>query len=169
MAQVILAVDVKSANIKSSSTPELVLIAGTNFPVSGYAMDAAAREDLYFQLIVPFFGASNTTLEVDVYWYSRTGQTTGAAVFGAAVACITPADAQSVETKAFATATSATATTVNGTARGLTKTTITVANLDSLTSLDWVELDVFRDGAAGGDTLTGDAVITNIYLNYVDV
>ena len=171
MGTVYMPIAVESARVKSTNTPELVNIAGTNFPIGGYAMDAAAREDLYFQTVLPLFGASNTTLVCNIYWYSRTGQTTGNAVFGAAVAAVTAGDAVSMEAKAFATATSASATTVNGTAKGLTKTTVTIANLDSLaTAAPWdeLELDVFRDGASGSDTLTGDAIITAIYLEYSD-
>lgn len=164
MATVTLPIAVESARLKTTNVPELVNIAGTNFPVGGYAMDASAVEHLYFQFIIPLFGASNTTITCVVDWYSRTGQTSGNAIFGAAVGCITPGDAVSVEAKALATATTAGATTVNATAKGLTTTTVTIANIDSCAALDQVELDVFVNGG----TMTGDRIITSIYLQYSD-
>jgi hypothetical protein len=165
MATVILVIDPKSANLKPTNTPELVLIAGTNFPVSGMAMDASATEHLYFQSALPLFGASNTTIACGILWYSRTGQTTGTVGWGAAVACITPTtDTGSVEAKAFATATTPTAATGNGSAKALNLTTVTIANIDSATALDQIELDVFSNAG----TMTGDRIITAIYLSYSD-
>lgn len=169
MATVTYPITVEDARLYTTNTPELVNIQGTNAPVGGYAMDAAAKEHLVYQFAIPLFGASNTTITCVVDWYSRTGQTSNAAVFGAAVGCITPGDAVSVEAKNFAASTSAAATTVNATAKGLTTTTVVIANIDSCTSNDLVLLDVFRDGAAGGDTLTGDAIICGLYLQYSDV
>lgn len=165
MSTVVLPFDVKSANLKTSNIPELVSIQGTNFPVSGYAMDASATEHLLFQSVLPLFGASNTTITCGIVWYSRTGQTTGTVGWGAAVACITPTtDSGSVETKAFATATSPTAAVGNGSAKALNLTTITIANIDSATALDQIELDVFSNAG----TMTGDRIITSIYLSYSD-
>lgn len=167
MATVYFPIDVASARYKGSSIPELVNIAGTNFPLGGQAMDAAAREDLFFQTPIPLFGPSNTTLAVIIRWYSRTGQTSGNAIFGAAIAAVSPGDAVSMEAKAFAASTTAGATTVNATAKGPTETTVTIANLDSLaTAAPWdaVELDVFVNGG----TMTGDRIITHLYLSYSD-
>lgn len=171
MATVYFSIDVASARLKGSSIPELVNIAGTNAPLGGYALDAAVREDLFFQTPIPLFGVSNTQLIVRLYWYSRTGQTSGNAVFGARVAAMSGGDAVSMEAKSFAASTSAAAVAVNGTAKGPTFSSVSIANLDSLATAapwDFVELNVFRDGADGTDTLTGDAIITAIYLEYSD-
>lgn len=168
MATVYLPIDPKSAILSTSAIPELVLISGSNGPVMGYAFDASAREDIYIATPLPLYGASNPNVVLSLQWYSRSGSTSGAVVWGFRQAAITPGDAQSMETKNWATA-QTTTTTVNGTARGLTQTDITnSANKDGLAALDMLWLDIYRDAAAGGDTMTGDAILVGMYLSYSD-
>lgn len=165
MATTNIGLDPKSAILSSSAIPELVNIIGTNGPVMGYAFDAAAREDIYFSVPLLLYGSGNITATYE--WYSRSGSTTGAVVWGGRIACITPGDAQSMETKAWAT-TQTTTTTVNATAKGLTSTAVTISNLDSATAGDTMWLNIYRDAAAGGDTMAGDAILLTIYLQYSD-
>jgi hypothetical protein len=165
MATVYMALDPKSAIVSTSSIPELVLIVGTNGPVMGYAFDAASREDIYFALPLILYGSGNIT--ATAHWYSRSGSTTGAVVWGSRIACVTPGDAQSMESKNWATTQTQT-TTVNGTAKGLTSSAVTISNLDSATALDTLWLNVYRDAAAGADTMSGDAILTALYLSYSD-
>lgn len=165
MATVYLPLDPKSAILSTSSIPELVLIVGTNGPVMGYAFDASAREDIYFSLPLPLYGSGNVT--VTLHWYSRSGSTSGAVVWGSRLAAVTPGDAQSMESKNWATAATQT-TTVNSTAKGLTSSAVAISSLDSLTALDTVWFDIYRDAAAGGDTMSGDAILLGIYLSYSD-
>lgn len=163
MATVYVTLDPKSAIVSSSAIPELVLIVA---PVMGYAFDASSREDIYFSLPLLLYGSGSIT--ATVHWYSRSGSTTGAVVWGFRIACITPGDAQSMESKAWATA-QTTTTTVNGTAKGLTSTAIVdSSNLDSATALDTIWVNIYRDAAAGGDTMSGDAIPTGLYLSYSD-
>lgn len=167
MATVVKAFRVASADIVTTNPPELVLIAGTNFPVSGYALGDTNRENLYFQGIIDQFGASNTDVKANFVWYSRTGAVTNAASWGCALARYVAGT--SVEALAFATAGAATST-VSATAKGATYLTAVSCTLPSgLTANDEIEVNVFRDGAAGGDTLVGDAVLTGFYLSYLDV
>lgn len=157
--------DPKSAIVGTSAIPELVLISGTNSPVMGYAFDASSREDLYFSVPLLVYGSGNIT--ATLHWYSRSGSTSNAVVWGARIACITPGDAQSMESKNWATTQTQT-TTVNSTAKGLTSTAVTISNLDSAAANDTVWLNIYRDAAAGGDTMSGDAILTTLYLSYSD-
>jgi hypothetical protein len=166
MATVYVGLDPKSAILSSSAVPELVLIVGTNGPVMGYAFDATTREDIYFSIPLLLYGSGNITLTAKCY--SRAGSTTGAFVLGARIACITAGDAQSMETKNWATAQQSSSTTINSTAKGPTGCTVTISNLDSATVNDEMWLNVYRLPADAGDTMSGDLIITNLYLSYSD-
>jgi hypothetical protein len=166
MATVYLGIDPKAAIVGTTAIPELVLISGTNSPVMGYAFDAAAREDLYFSVPLLVYGSGSIT--ATLHWYSRSGSTTGATIWGFRIAAITPGDAVSMEAKNWAT-TQTTTTTVNGTAKGLTSTAVVdSSNLDSAAALDTLWVNIYRDAAAGGDTMSGDAILTGLYLSYSD-
>lgn len=168
MATVYVGLDPKSAIVGASAIPELVLISGTNAPVMGYAFDAATREDLYFSLPLLLYGASAPSITVTLHWYSRSGSTSGATIWGFRIAAITPGDTTSMEAKNWATA-QTTTTTVNANAKGLTSTAVAdTANLDSAAALDTLWCNIYRDAAAGGDTMSGDAIFTGGYLSYSD-
>ena len=147
--------------------PELVRLEGTNFPEFGYAFADATNDEIVFteRLMIPNYGSGNVSVLID--FRSRTGQTTGAVVWGAALSVLTPGDAQSVATDAFATENTQT-TTINGTASGLTRSTVTVSNLDSLAANDSLVLRIARRQSNGADTMTGDAIIEGITLQYSD-
>lgn len=168
MATVSLALSPRNAIVGTSAIPELVLISGTNAPVMGYAFDRTVREDIYIDdLTAITYGASAGNLTLVIKWYSRSGSTSGNVVWGARIAAITPGDATSMETKAWATA-QTTTTAVNATAKGPTSTSITISNLDSLTANDELWLNIYRDATNGSNTMTGDAIITSAYLTYSD-
>lgn len=161
-----MALDPKSAMVSSTAIPELVLIVGTNAPVMGYAFDASSREDIYFSVPLILYGSGSIT--ATAHWYSRSGSTSGAVVWGFRVACTTPGDATSMETKNWATA-QTTTTTVNANAKGLTSTAIVdSSNLDSAAALDTMWVNIYRDAANASDTMTGDAILTTLYLSYSD-
>jgi hypothetical protein len=153
----------RGANLFSTGQPALYLENGTTIPYSGYGFDASTSEQMFLDFKVPFYLSGNLT--VTLRWYSQTGQTTGAVVWGAQIAALTAGDAQSVLTDALATA-QTTTTTVVGTARAPTETIITVTNLDSLAADDTVQMRIYRDAAVGGDTMTGDAIIFDIEVEY---
>ena len=165
MATVPIILDPLVARVGTTGIPELVNIAGTDEPVWGYAFDAASREDLYFVFPAVLYGSGNVT--VTVQWYSRSGSTTGDVVWGARLKAISDGDAVSVESKTFSTA-ATTTTTVNGTAKGPKFTTITITSLDSLTANDKLSINIYRDAAAGGDTMAGDAVYLTGTASYSD-
>jgi hypothetical protein len=142
-----------------------VQILGTNFPVFGYAFDAASTETIQYRVPIENYGSGNLTLKL--HWYSRSGSTSGAVVWSTDIEAITDGDAQSMETDAFATAQTVT-TTVNATAKGPTGSSITISNLDSLATGDTIELRIQRLGANAGDTMAGDAILFAIELQYSD-
>lgn len=165
MATIPVLIDPRSAYVGTSAIPELVLISGSNAPLTGYAFDASSREDLYFDLTALSYGSGNLTLVLK--WYSRSGSTTGNVVLGARIAAITAGDTTSMEAKNWATA-QTTTTAVNSNAKGPTSTSITISNLDSLVANDEVLLNIYRDAANGSDTMSGDAIFTSGYLTYSD-
>lgn len=165
MATVPIILDPLVARVGTTAIPELVAIAGTDEPQWGYAFDAASREDIYFTFPAVLYGSGNVT--VTVQWYSRAGSTTGDVVWGARLKAITPGDAASVEARTFATAATATSA-VNGTAKGLQSATITITSLDSLAVNDKLSINLYRDAAAGGDTMAGDAVYVTGWASYSD-
>lgn len=150
--------------VGATAIPELALILGSNAPILAYCFDAAAREDIYDMFRLPLYGSGDLTLKLG--WYSRAGEVTGDVVLGARVAAVTPGDATSMEAKNWAAA-ATTTTTVNATAKGLTNTDIAISNLDGLAADDELWLNIYRDAAAGGDTLVGDVVLNDAMLSYV--
>jgi hypothetical protein len=155
------ALDILGARPDPTNTPEMVYIAGTNFPASGYAFPQSSSKAIYLPFRALQYGGGNLTLVLT--WYSRSGSTSGSAQWTAALAAITPGDATSVEAKAFATSQNTT-TTVNATAKGDTSTTITVSNLDSLANGDdgWIKL------TRTDTSMVGDAIVFGGDLAYSD-
>jgi hypothetical protein len=150
----------------TATFPQYLKVAGNNFPVSCLAYDAATKETIYFKFYATSYGSGNLTL--DVFWYADSA-TSGDIVWGAQVAAITPnADTQDVETKVFATANTATQTHLGTVGQRLHQCTITINNLDGITSGDVVWLALYRDAAAAGDTMTGDALFMEALLSYSD-
>lgn len=162
MGTVAVPIDVLGGRPDITNTPELVYISGTNFPSDGYAFTSGGSKALYIKIGAELYGNSgNWTL--DLHWYSRSGSTTGNVNWVAALAAITPGDATSVEAKSFATSQNVT-TTVNATGKGLTLTSITVSNLDSVNAGDTVWLKITR----GTDTMSGDAILVRGSASYSD-
>jgi hypothetical protein len=166
MATVFQQLPVASAVMRTTTFPALVQANGTNIPVRGLAFDAATEEACFFTFRAVNYGSGNLTL--DVYWYADTASS-GDVIWGAAIAAITPnTDSQDVETDALATATTATDSHLGTTGQRLHHVAVTISNLDSLANGDIVQLQVYRDADAAGDTMTGDAILTNLVLSYSD-
>jgi hypothetical protein len=145
--------------------PQSVRTAGTNFPVEGLAFDASADEACVAKLKIKNYGSGNITAILT--WYADTA-TTGNVVWGAAIAAITPStDTQNVETDAFATETTVTGG-ASGSAQALVNHSITISNLDSVAANDVVFLRVRRIGSNGSDTMSGDAILVAVELQYSD-
>lgn len=156
----------EEAIFATSAFPAYSRIAGTNYPVSGLAYDAAATETAYYKFTADNYGSGNLTCDID--WYADTA-TSGDVKWNTAIACITPdTDSQDVETKAFATAVAGTDSHLGTTGQRLHRAIITINNLDSIASGDVVWLKVERLGADAADTMSGDAICTGVRISYSD-
>lgn len=150
----------------ATNFPQYLKNNGTNFPISCLAYDAATKETIFFKLHATSYGSGNLTLQI--FWYADTASS-GDIIWGVQIAAITPdTDTQDVETKAFATANTVTDTHLGTTGQRLHQCTITISNLDSIASGDIVWLALYRDAAAGGDTMAGDAMLIEALLSYSD-
>lgn len=153
--------DPKGANFFSSAIPTIVLANGTNIPVSGVAFNDTTLNAIFIELKALAYLSGNVTVKLN--WYGAA--TTGVVVWGAQLAAVTPGDAQSLLTDALATATTANST-ANGTANGDQEVSVVITNLDSLAAGDIVQLRIYRDAAAGGDTFSGNAILVDIEVSY---
>lgn len=166
MGTVKLPLDPRSFIPASTNGPQFKAVAGTNFPVASLAFDASTAEAAYIAFRASSYGSGNLTLSLR--WYADTASS-GDVIWGAAIAAITPdTDTQDIETKAFATANTVTDSHLGTTGQRLHTCSITISNLDSLAADDWVALKLYRDAAAGGDTMTGDALFVMAELSYSD-
>jgi len=166
MATVYWPFDPFQATMRSTAFPAHVQANGSNYPFRALAFDASTDEAAFFTFPATRYGSGNVT--VDVWWYADTASS-GAVVWGAQIAAITgDSDSQDVETDSLATAATVTDTHLGTTGQRLHKTAITVSSLDSLSADDWVTLRFYRDADAGGDTMTGDALLAGIIVSYSD-
>lgn len=166
MATVYQQLDPAAALLRTSAFPQLVQVNGTNIPVRGLSFDASTEEAAFFVWRAVLYGSGNLAIDFD--WYAATA-TSGAVVWGAQIAAITPgSDTQDVETDALATAATTTTTHLGTTGHRLHRTSVTVSALDSLAANDLVSMRFYRAAAAGGDTMTGDAILTLLTVSYSD-
>jgi hypothetical protein len=165
MATVFQQLDPGSCQYLSTSFPALVKN-GTNFPALGLAYDAAAVEAAFWLIRAVNYGSGNVTVALD--WYADTASS-GDIIWGVQLAAITSdTDTQDVETKALATANTVTDTHLGTTGQRLHRASVTVSNLDSLAANDDLWLRIYRDAAAGGDTMTGDGILVLATVSYSD-
>lgn len=156
----------EAAAFLATGFPQFLRTAGTNFPVTGLAFDAATNEAATWKLIATAYGSGNLTLDID--WYADTAST-GNVVWNAQIAAITPdTDTQDVETDGLTTANTVTDSHLGTTGQRVHRASITVSNLDSLAANDLLFVKVTRDAASGSDTMAGDAVLVLARLSYSD-
>lgn len=169
MATVTQSLDVGAFVPFATAIPQLRKTDGTNDPVFGpsFIDNTTDQQLLSPRWLAVNYGASNPNINVLIDWYSFGGATTGAVVWGCALQAVTPGDAQSIETDTFATENTAT-TTVTGTAKALTRSTVTITNLDGIAPNDSAIIRLTRRQSNGADTLVGDAVVVGVYLQYAD-
>ncbi len=126
------------------------------------AFDAATEEWASWGFRMPADYSSAPVLKVQ---YKMTSATSGDVVWAGSIAAVTDGDATDVDAKVFATVNTTTVT-VPGTAGYLDEASITMTNADSVAAGDFVVVRVARQGAAGGDTATGDAEFIGAALTY---
>lgn len=141
--------------------------AGTNIPVLSYSFADNATEGLAFVVpYVPAYGSGNLTAKPR--WYPDTA-TANDVVWGVSIAALTPeTDTQDIETDAWATENTATDTALGTTAQRLHEASVTVSNLDSIATSDYLALRVQRLGGNGSDTMSGDAQLVALVVEYSD-
>lgn len=161
MATASIQLDPTGAILYSTGQPAAVTANGTNFPVSGKGFDDTSVEQIAFEFKIPFYLSGNIT--VNLKWYAAA--TTGNVVWGAQLAAITAGDAQSMLTDGLATA-ATTTTAASTTSNGPKATQITITAVDSAAADDSITLRIYRDAAAGGDTMTGDAILFEVEVTY---
>jgi hypothetical protein len=163
---VIVPIPVQAAQFLGSSFPSLTKTNGTNFPVMALAYDASADEAAFWLFKANRYGSGNLTLTI--YLYADTASS-GDVIFGAQISAITPnTDTQDIETDGLATAQTATVTHLGTTGQRLHEMSITISNLDSIAAGDIIHLRIYRDADAGGDTMTGDALVVYAEISYSD-
>jgi hypothetical protein len=124
--------------------------------------DAATEEWAAWSFRMPADYASGPVLKVQ---YKMTSATTGDVIWAGSIAAISDGDSTDADAKVFATANTATVT-VPGTAGFIDEASITMTNADSVAAGDFVVVRIARQGAAGGDTATGDAEFIGAALTY---
>lgn len=141
--------------------------AGTNITVPTYSFADNATESIQFQIgYVPAYGSGNVTVHLE--WYGDTA-TTGNVVLAVQLACVTPeTDTQDMETKNWATENTVTDSHLGTNAQRLHKATVTVTNLDSITTGDMAWMKVSRKGGDASDTMSNDLQLAAVVIEYSD-
>jgi hypothetical protein len=156
----------EGAQFLSINFPQYKKINGTNFAVSVLAFDAATKESAFWKFKAKDYGSGNLTLVIR--WTADTA-TSSDVIWGAQIACITPdTDSQDITTKSFATAATVTDSHGGTTARREMTCSMTITALDSIAANDTVWLTIYRDAAAAGDTMAGDAFFVEASIEYSD-
>lgn len=133
---------------------------GTNAALPGWEFLQPGGTSVEYE--IPSLGYTSGSLTFRIKWWSL-GQS-GSLQWSVAIAAITPGDAQSVLTKAFAAAAqNAVATTVNATQAGANETEVVVPNVDNLAAGDILLAKISR--VASG-TLGQGAVMTGFTVSY---
>lgn len=147
--------------------PALVTLPGTETnpkkPIEVAQFDAATAEHLWFGGIMPAEYLSGGT--VDLYWMAN-AVTATAVRWASRIGVVAPNDVDT-PIEHLSAALTAVATNINTVeARRLTKSSITLANLDSLAGGKVFWLLVYRDAADAADTLAIDSELLRVELNF---
>lgn len=151
----------------SNASPEVIRVKGSaTAPAPHFVearFDAAADEHLWWVFRMPTDYASGPVVKLQ--W--KANATANSCVWGTRLGAVTPADADTPNEHATATAQTATTATNATEARRLVETSITITNTDSVAAGDWVALLVYRDADNASDTLAVDAELCAVSLEYV--
>ena len=159
-----LALEPEAAQYPASNYAQFKSVAGTNFPVNSLAFDASTSETVYFRFPAFDYGSGDWT--VTVYWYADTASS-GGVVWGVSLAAITPnTDSQDIETKAFDTEETVADTHLGTTGQRLHSIALTLTETDAVAAGDDVTLRLARKVADASDTMTGDAQVTAVIVEY---
>jgi len=169
MATVRLTLTPGEADFLASAFPQYLKTNGTNIPVAGLAYDATADEAAFWRIAAENYGSGNLTATIE--WYADTASS-GTVAWEVQIAAITPnTDTQDIETDALATVQRSSDTHLGTTGQRLHSHDVTISNLDSLAAGDDLVIRIARDAddtGGGGDTMTGDAILTKVRLSWSD-
>jgi hypothetical protein len=127
------------------------------------AFDAAGTEQIMWPLRMPTNYLSAPILKVQ--W--KAAAVTGDVRWEGRIAAYTPGtDSTSLDAKAFAAANNVTTTAGATTAQRVVESSITLTNADSLAAGDFAVVYLARLGADAADTMTGDALVVAVMLDY---
>jgi hypothetical protein len=155
----------ESASYPATNFAQYKAVAGTNFPVESLAFDATTEETVYFKFNANEYGSGD--LSVKFKWYADSNTGSSNVVWAAALACITAdTDTQDIETKAFSTEQNVAEAHLGTTGQRLHTVTLAVGNTDSITDNDYCVLKVLRKPADSRDTMTGDALLVEVDVEY---
>ena len=164
MATVRIALEPEAALYPASNPAQFKAVAGTNFPVTSLAFDTTTSESVYFRFPAFDYGSGNWTVTIE--WYADTA-TSGGVVWGVSLAAITAnSDSQDIETKAFDTEETVADTHLGTTGQRLHSVALTLTETDSVAAADDVTLKLARKVADGNDTMSGDALVTRVIVEY---
>lgn len=141
--------------------------AGSTLAVASYSFDAGGTESVQFLIpTVRSYGTGNWT--VRLHWFADSASS-GDVVWGASLAAVTSnTDTGNIESKAWATENTATDSHLGTTGQRLHSVDVTVSNLDSVANGDVAWLRIRRLGGNGSDTMTGDAQLVAVEVEYSD-
>jgi hypothetical protein len=125
------------------------------------AFDPATVENLWWAFQLPANYASGGTLRL--LWEANA--TTGSVVWGASVGATTAADVDTPVEHAQAAAATVTTAANTTEARRLVESTV-MLTMDSAAANDLVVLRVYRDAANASDTVSVDATLWSVMLDY---
>ena len=159
-----LALEPEAALYPASNFAQFKAVAGTNFPVTSLAFDTTTSETVYFRF--PAFDYGSGSLTITVEWYADTASS-GGVVWGVSLAAITAnTDSQDIETKAFDTEETVADTHLGTTGHRLHSIALTLTETDSIAAADDITLRLARKVADASDTMTGDAQVTRVVVEY---
>ena len=158
--------EAQDGDVRSTGFPGLVRNNGTTIPVAGYAFDASTEEALFFRFRASDYAGGAAAVPVELAWYADSA-TTGAVMWGAQLAAITPnVDTQDVETDGLLAVTTVTTTHLGTVGQRLHRSIISLsgAALDALEPNDVAVVRVARIAANAADTMAGDAILLYVYI-----
>lgn len=121
--------------------------------------DDGTDEWLQWNVNVPRSYGTSAVMQITYYMATAVG---GTVVWGACAAALGAGDT-SATAKVFGTA-STTAAVVPGTAVIIGTASITMADMNSAAANDWMNISLYRDADAAGDSAGGDAVVLSAKL-----
>lgn len=150
-------------NLPGSNAPAAACFGST---INGGVLDFDANTDESAEMsfILPSSTTGlNTTAQLRIFW--NAAATSGAVIWCAQMVCASNSDDWDTT---FATADCAAADTADGTTNQMNvSATITPTNgLNGCTAQDVVQLKIYRDADAAGDTMTGDAHFVGASLEF---